>query len=613
MAIAAFAAVAFALVLPLFLAEEPADLILRGSSVRAADQNAFTLSEPIEIMAEPRVVVTRGTVSLAQPQGSAPLSSTAIIELLSSGKSVLILTDAELFVGSKDQEDSISHVDAPFAKALAQADYRALIIERGRLTIGAEKSTVLEDVELRLRRVAGERLVAKGNFELLGRKLDFETTIGARDGHFDAKQLPVRGTVSAGTLLNASFSGLFALGDGGRLIADKSHLTISDVPVFARWAGLSWPSDLGLKSFVADGQFEWVRQVINFQSGRFQLDGNVATGSLLVNGKGERPLIDGTLAFARLDLGAHFAVQSKTSSLFAKTVRGTTDWLPESLRGMLKDASLPILRQVDVDLRVSAQQAVTPNFTVNKAAAALSLRDGRILLDLAELELPRGGHGSLLVSIDPNSGITKTGLRGKLMGVRIEDVSDIVLPRQVLLGPADVSIDVTGDGESPEAFLRSLDGKLSMKMGDGAMLNADLPALVTSIGVNEPPVEGWGAATRGQSAVESLSAEISFERGKARIDRLVTQRQGLCELAMTGTVNFHGRSVDLNLFARIESDSGSGADGGVPSVVNINGGWERPSVFKRPFPNKAENPVYPEKHKEGSSGEKTEASTPSRG
>lgn len=599
-AFAAFAVVVLALALPLFLADDPADLILRSSSVSAADQSAFKLSQPIEIMAEPRIVVTRGTVSVAQPQGAAPLSSRAIAELLDNGKGVLILRDAELVVGPSAERytGAAAHIDAPLAKALASANYRALLIEGGRVDIAADKGTaaIFRDVDLRVRRVAGERLVAKGSVHLLGRQLDFDTTIGAREGDFVEKKLPIRGTITAGSLLKASFSGQFALGDGGRLIADTSHLEVSDVPVFARWLGLSWPSELGLEKFVSDGKLEWVRQVVNFHNGRFQLDGNTAAGSLLVNGKGDRPLIDGTLAFDQLDIGALMKAEPQRSSLLATTVRGTTTWLPARVRDLLTEMSLPILRELDVDLRISAQQAVLTNFTMHKTAAALSLRDGRILLDLAEMALQGGGQGSLLLSVDPSSGVTKCGLRGKLKGVRIENVSDLVLPRAVITGPADVTIDLSGNWDSPETFFNSIDGRLGMRMENGATLEADLPALLTSMGVNEPAVEGWGVAAKGQTDVETLSADFAFKNGMARIERLVTERQGRSEVAVTGSVNIHGKSLDLNVFPRA---AGSNDSAEVPSVLNINGHWDHPQLVKRPFPNKTENPVYPESRKEG--------------
>jgi len=602
-AIAAFAVVALAAMLPLFLAEHPADMILRGSTVSAADQNSFTLTQPIEIMAEPRVVAIGGTVSVAQPQGAAPLSSRDVLELLDNGSSVLILKGAELLIGAKSEGNSAATVrtDAPLVKALATSNYSALLIKDGRINIVADMGTAarLDDVQLRLRRVAGDRIIAKGSAELFGRELQFDSTIGARSSDFEAKQLPIRGTITAGSLLTASFSGLFALGDGGRLLADTSHLSVSDFPIFARWLGLSWPSQLGLKTFVSDGKLEWARQVVNFHHGRFQLDDNTAAGSLLVNGKGERPMIDGTLAFDKLDLGTLLASAEKSGTLFTKTVRGTADWLPAFVRDMLPEYSLPILNEIDVDLRISAQQAAFKNITVNRTAAALSLREGRVLLDLAEIALPAGGQGSLLLSVDPGNGVTKCGLRGKLKGVQIESVSNLILPNPVLSGPADVSIDLTGNWDNPTTFLKSLDGKLGMIMVNGARLEADVQKLVTSIGVNEPPVEGWGEAIVGNTDIESLSAEIAFNDGRATIKRLVTERHGRSELAVTGTVNIHAESLDLSVFPRIEEVGDTTDSEQIPSVLNINGRWDKPNVVKRPFPNKAENPVYPESQKNG--------------
>lgn len=615
-AIAAVAVFALALAIPLIFAEDSVESILRQASVRAADQSAFKLSHPIEVASEPRVVVTRGTVSIAQPQGAAPLSTRAMVDLLAIGKSVLILHDAEIVVGTNSDVDKSRtvRVDAPLAKALSKSNYSALLIEDGsvRFLLDKGKSRTFNGVDLRLRRVAGDRLVAKGSAKLHGRQLDFETTIGASADNFKAKQLPIRGTVKAGALLKTSFNGLFALGDGGRLIADNSQVSVTDIPAFARWLGLTWPSELGFKSFSSEGKLEWARQIVNFPDGRFQLDGNSAAGTLLVNGSGERPLIDGTLAFDQLDLGSFIITDTKsTRSLLMETVSGSADWLPASIRNMLMDGSLPILRELDIDLRISAKQAKFSDFVVNETAAALSLREGRIHFDLAEMALPAGGRGNILFSLDPSGGVAKCGLRGQLNGVRMENVSDLLLPAPLLTGPADVSIDLSGDWHGAETFIHSLDGRIVMKMANGAKLEGDLPGLLDSMGVNEPPVEGWGAAKTGQTNIETLSAEIAFSNGNARIERFLTEREGHSELAVTGTVDFQGKVLDLSVFPRAKGSET--ASDQVPSVINISGHWDHPSVVKRPFPNKSVNPVYPENGTGGASPEGTAARKATRG
>jgi AsmA-like protein len=593
LAFAAFAVV-FCLTLPFLLAEDPTEAILKASSVRAADQGSYFLSEPLQILSEPRILVKRGTVSLAQPTGAAPLSSREVAQLLESGKGVLILHDAEIVIGGK-KIDGAAHsraIRAPLARALANMNLSALIVERGTLKIIAAKGpATLRDVQLRVRPVPGERMTAKGSFELLGRTLQFDTTIGYSAADRAAQQLPIRGTLANGDLLQASFDGLFALGNGGRLIANTSHVQIKDVPVFARWLGLSWPTEFGLETFQSDGQMEWAGQTLNFPSSRFKLDANSAAGSLMFNCEGERPLIDGTLAFERLELSALMARSRSdaTTSIIASTVQKTANWMPPRLRQFLTEKNLPILRQLDIDLRVSAGSTIAGDMALGRTAAALTLHDGRILLDLAEMQLPNGGAGSLQLTVDASRPVAQCGVRGQLKSVRFENLTDLVFPHQVITGPADVTMDLSCDWYTPETFVRSLGGQVAVEMRNGATLRTDLPRLVKSVGIDEPPKSGWGDAARGQMGLQSMSAHVVFENGVARIDRLRGERRGHSEVAVTGSFNIHRRSLDLSLFPRTEKHGGE-----TPSVLYINGRWDKPLMFRRLFPNKAENPLYPE-------------------
>ena len=592
LAFAAFAVV-IGLTLPFLFTEDPTDAMLRASSVRAADQGSYLLTEPVEVQSEPRILVKRGVVSLAQPKGAAPLSSRQIAQLLKNGTGVLILHDAEIVLGgtkTTDNERSRS-IRAPFARALANMNLSALIVERGTLKIAAEKGpATLRNVQLRVRPIPGERITAKGSFELLGRTLQFDTTIGHGGADRAAKQLPIRGTLSDSYLFQASFEGLFALGNGGRLIAPTSHVQINDVPVFARWLGLSWPKELGLEAFQADGEMEWAGQTLNFPSSRFRLDTNTAAGSLMFNCEGERPLIDGTLAFEQLELNGlvEHSSSDSTASIIASTVQQTADWLPPRLQRFLSEVNLPILRQVDIDLRVSAQSTVAGDLVVGRTAAALSLHDGRILLDLAEMQLPNGGSGSLQLTMDTRRPVAQCGVRGHLKSVRFENLTDLVFPRKVITGPADVTMDLSCDWYTPETFVRSLGGRMAVEMRNGATLRTDLPRLVKSVRIDDAPTSGWGDASQGQMGLQSMSAQVVFENGVARIDRLRGKQSGQSAVAVTGSFNIHRRSLDLSLFPRPGQQGGEAA-----SVLYINGHWDKPQMFRRLFPNKAENPLYP--------------------
>lgn len=592
----AVAAIVVCMTLPFLLANDPTESILKSYIVRAADQGSFTLSEPLKLLDEPPILLRKGTVSVGQPNGAAPLGSLALAKLVESGRGVLILKDAEIEIGGSELDAAVGAsaaqtVIAPLAKALSDSNFRALLIENSKVHFasGGTRQLEFENVRIRLRPSAGDRLIAKGKFEYLGRDVEFDTTITASKADRKAGQLPIRATLKGGKIFSASFHGKLALGSGGRLMAETTSISVDDVPIMARWLGLAWPSELKLATFKASGSMEWAGQILNFPNGRFQLDTNKAAGSLLLNTKASRPLIDGTLAFSDLDVGTLIDLgELQGTSLFASTVRKTADWLPAKFREILSELNLPILRQMDLDLRVSAARTVAGQMSLGRTAAALSIHDGSVLLDLAEMELASGGHGNFQVSIDTSKHFARCGVRGSLKKVLAEDLTPLLFPHPVIKGPVDITLDLNGDWINADTFVRTLDGTVAVTMPSGVKLAADLPSLVDSIGLNEPARNGWGAATEGRTNMDSMTAEVVFKDGVASINELTAKSAGQDKVAVTGTFSIHQKQLDLNVFPRTDPNSSE-----IPSVLRINGHWDSPQLSKIRFPDNAQSPAFP--------------------
>lgn len=576
-----------AAIVPLFLSVDPVENVLRGSTVKAADQATYTLSRPLYIAKIPGLAVRSGTLSLAGAPNSAPIGSRARIDLLERGRGVLILDRPSLVISADHDKQHHQKARAPFAKALTQMNFRALLIEGGELTIETENgpSITVKDVNLRLRPVAGNRMIAKGSFEFVGRKLRFDTTIGLSDADLASQKIPVRGTVDAGNLLAATINGHFVIGSGGRLNSETTHVEVQDVAILARWLGLSWPTELGLKTFKASGKMEWVGQVLNFPSGEFALDGNSATGSLLLNTKGERPLIDGTLAFKSFDLGALLAAAQKADAGAAQQAAATDGPIPlsASFKRLLHHFRLPILKQMDVDLRVSSGSTVFGDLSVGKTAAAFSLHNGRILVDLADIEFAAAGRGNLQFTADTNRAVVLCALRGNLEQLPIESLTALLLPRKILSGPASVSLDLNGGWALNDEFLRGLNGRASIRMEDGALLSADLPGLVQSIGIDKPAQLGWGTTGDAETPLDILSTVVQFKNGIANFQRFQVDRRGYYSATASGSLNVFGKSLDLNIFPILKRTASQ-----PESVLNINGHWDNPILVRRRFRNQAE-------------------------
>ena len=89
----------------------------------------------------------------------------------------------------------------------------------------------------------------------------------------------------------------------------------------ARWFGMPVASADGLNAAAVKGQINWARRTFAVEDAKVALDGNEAAGALVLNLAGERPLIDGTLAFNALDLTPYVEAARSQSFLFDRQTR----------------------------------------------------------------------------------------------------------------------------------------------------------------------------------------------------------------------------------------------------------------------------------------------------
>src|SRR4029450_1012508 len=76
------------------------------------------------------------------------------------------------------------------------------------------------------------------------------------------------------------------------------------------------------------------------------------------------------------------------------------------------DLSFPLLRHVDADLRISAPKVAIKGYGLGRGAATITVRSGRLLADIAELELYSGKVG-VQVSVNANELVSRYTVGGE--------------------------------------------------------------------------------------------------------------------------------------------------------------------------------------------------------
>ena len=260
-----------------------------------------------------------------------------------------------------------------------------------------------------------------------------------------------------------------------------------------RWFGLPLHATEGFNATTVKGQLNWARQQLAFEKAKVTVDGNEANGRLTLNRSGERPLIDATLDFSALNL---------TPYVEAARVQFLGFDLPATSWSSF-DFSLPMIRYVDADLRVSARKLTLRGYTFGQAGATITAQAGKLQADLTELELNSGNATAQVMAI-MSEAMPRYALRGKIENVDAGAMTALWLGAPALSGRATLTVDLTSTGYSPTEIVKRMSGKSSLTVADGRL--AARPQGAAGCG------EGRRGSRVAQASRSRTSGSISWKR-----------------------------------------------------------------------------------------------------
>ncbi|MBO0741507.1 MAG: hypothetical protein J2P51_08770, partial [Hyphomicrobiaceae bacterium] len=302
------------------------------------------------------------------------------------------------------------------------------------------------------------------------------------------------------------------------------------------------------------------------EDAKLTIDGNEATGALVLNLTGERPLIDATLAFQALDLTPYADAARAQSFLFD---RQTATW-------SLFDLSLPLIRHIDADLRISAPKVILKGYGLGRGAATIAVRSGKLLADIAELDL-FGGKLSAQVTANADDIVPRYAARGRAENVDAGSAASFLFGSAILTGRATLALEIEAAGQTPAELMRRLSGKATLNMPEGR-LAIDVKALRTAAKSNSPP--GWAPLAKGLTNLELVEARALIRNGVLMTEQ-VQARSGAMGLAASGRVDLSERTLDLNVLMKsnvpadraLKISDMAGGEG-----VTVRGPWSGPFV-----------------------------------
>lgn len=555
--------IALGLSAPLVLDFGTSELKLANAAVLAATRDGHEIDAPVAIASAPRIRLERGTIALTDAAKARVTGGST--GALPKDRSAKLVIDGGIFQiagRGHDGETGPAGAAAHLIEALRSLNFQELALRRCivRAVLPDGRVETLTDVAAEVHVNRQSSIVIRGSGELRGQSITFDLSVPATADSKNGARLPLKLRMKS-PLLDVAFEGRLGAAEAVQL-QGRMELAISNVRETARWVGAPWPQGAGLRDARIKGEFEWQGPALAFDKATFMMDGNEATGALALSFAGERPALAGTLAMPSLDLTPYVLGKS------AGRIPAFLTW------GSAKSESLaaPLGQRLDADIRVSASRVLIGDTAFDRFAASLSLKQGRLMADIAEIGI-EGGRGSGQLTAEVAAKEPQISVRGRLEEIDASRASAVLLGHGALQGLSTITVDLTAEGDTPAELLRALHGKMSFSLQEGGRLGIDVRSLVDA--AQRGDVEGWGTATRGQTSVDGLEAKLRVDKGIVASE-LVEATAGDSLLKAFGTVSLRSRELDLRLL--LDAVPKAARPNPSRDVIVFRGPWAAPSI-----------------------------------
>jgi AsmA protein len=562
LALALFACLLFAILAPMYFADRRSDDTFAISAVIASPRDLHVLTVPARLSSAPDLILARAVV-YEYPPASPGTPSQVLLDgpVLSLNAAGLRAVHPEGGVPDSADDSPMS----PLIQQIAALGFDVVTIRRGTLHIAMLDGSVetLSDIQADIKRSTRKgQIASQGSFSVHGQRVAFDATLQAPDIKAPGRW-PLQASFSS-RLLEGSFDGHADLGEDMQL-AGRTELAISSLRGIGRWFGLPLFLTDGFNTTTIKGDLAWARRTLAFEKASISVDGNEGNGRLALNLAAERPLIEATLDFGALNLTPY--VDAARTQFFGFDLPVT--W------GATFDLSLPIIRYLDADMRISAGRVTLKDASFGQGAATVTAQGGKLNADVAELELPAGGTLTAQVTAIMSEAAPRYALRAKAESLEMGPATAKLLGAPALAGRAGLTLDLTSTGYSLTEITKRLSGKAALSMPEGGRMALDLKAVRQAA---KTGARGWAALGRSHVSLERLEARALIIDGVAFAEE-AQARAGDVALALTGRLGL----VDGNMDARLTLKPGGAADAlrtpagdAASEAVSLRGPWPNP-------------------------------------
>jgi hypothetical protein len=534
--------------------------VLAQFRLQAAPRAGQILAEPVELLSRPRLVLESAAIHPAEPSTDEDVpAAVARSRRLIVDKPVISI---DVGSGGRAASLGVAEVLEPIAARLAMLDIQSLTIRDGviKLISSAHEQEILTDVDVQVTPHRRTSATIAGQVTFRGQRMKLNATIAKPTAKGSENRWPTQATVSS-AMFEARFDGSIDEEKGLRLTGavDISAPRLRDV---ARWVGMDSPLAGNLEALRLRGTLDWSGGAMAFSNATLTLDGNEGVGAVTVNRAGKRTAVEGTLAFKRLNLTPYV-----TSTMVERTL------LAPIFAASKPPVMASLLDHLDADLRISSDALIIPGIEVGQGAVAITLKNGKLLAEIAELAIEDGVFKGQLaverVGTDP-----RYALNGKLDGVEAGRLLQRSLGRIPLQGRADATINLITTGDTIDELLTGLGGKAKVVMRDGSRLGLDLRTTIQS--AKRAELRGWQSVATAATGLDVLSLAIDVRHGVVHAT-IADARSGTNTIFGGGYVDLRGKALEFSLGLKTADPSSRVA--ATSDAVRLSGPWQSPRLL----------------------------------
>ncbi|MEQ1800861.1 MAG: AsmA-like C-terminal region-containing protein [Gammaproteobacteria bacterium] len=215
---------------------------------------------------------------------------------------------------------------------------------------------------------------------------------------------------------------------------------------------------------------------------------------------------------------------------------------------LIPDTTIPLawLNRLDGSFAIRANRALVATVALDDLRLSAQLKDGNLALDSLELKAPPDGRLTLRGNIEQQSGgasvrLTASGTRVVLARLSETPAQRAARPR------AEIALELAGKGATWRELAQSLDGRLRLTTGAGAVPSRSVSALFGSLWRDLTAAVMPGVAARDTAKVQCLAVFADARDGLVQTSPALVMQAEKVNVIAHGSIDLRTEAINFYL------------------------------------------------------------------